>query len=251
MTINRPAGSGLPTVYSRPRGDGVALQIPPPLDSWEAGGHRDQLRLKKFLAHAEDVALPLIGQLDDPLALRLDVGLAPDKDLLTQRDLDNYVRPLAAHLAQASGRRFACVWCSKQYAETSMLWVSTAIGCPAREIEKRGWLRVHTTASYEDTAYKRQISSQINDSVVELDEGPVALQLAFTVGPGRNWTNLWKPTIDSLDTILGRTHPARLWNPRDDRITELGLHCHVDGHLGNDVLIAIAARPLSDESSGQ
>jgi len=107
MTINRPAGSGLPTVYSRPRDDGVALEVPLALDSWEAGGHRDQLRLNKFLAHAKDIALPLIEQLDDPLALRLDVGLAPDKDLLTQRDLDNYARPLAKHLAQASGRRFA------------------------------------------------------------------------------------------------------------------------------------------------
>jgi hypothetical protein len=70
----------------------------------------------------------------------------------------------------------------------------------------------------------------------------VALQLAFTVGLRRNWTNLWEATIDSLDLILGRTDAARLWHPLGRRITELGLHCQVDGDLGNDVLIAIAAR---------
>jgi len=106
---------------------------------------------------------------------------------------------------------------------------------------------VHTTASASTTAYKRQISSQLENNVVELDESPVALQLAFTVGLRRNWTNLWKATIDSLDLILGRTDAARLWHPPDGRITELGLHCQVDGDLGNDVLIAIAARRQSNE----
>jgi hypothetical protein len=238
--------AGLPTVYSRPRGNGLALKIPPPLASWNAGGDRAQLRLKEFGEHAAQMALPLMEQLNDPLALRLDVGLPPNKVLLNQRDLDNYADPLARHLSQASGRQFTSVWCTKHHAETSFLHVSTAIRCHARDIQRQHWLIVRTTASWEKDAAKRQIYSQLEENgVVQLDEGPVSLHLAFTVGHSRNWINLWKPTIDSLDLILGRTHPAELWNPRDGRITELGLHCEVDGDLGNDVLIAVAARQIS------
>ena len=112
-------------------------------------------------------------------------------------------------------------------------------------------MALHTTASWDKDAAKQRICSQLEGCVAELGEGPVAPHLAFTVGHGRNWINLWKPTIDSLDLILGRTYPAKPWNPRDGRITELGLHCHVDGNLGNDVLIAIAARRPSDESCEQ
>lgn len=36
---------------------------------------------------------------------------------------------------------------------------------------------------------------------------PVRMQMSFTVGPGRNWLNLWKPAIDALGKILG--HAAR------------------------------------------
>ena len=72
--------------------------------------------------------------------------------------------------------------------------------------------------------------------------GPIALELAFVVGPGRNWLNLWKPTIDALDRLLGRTRPDREWHPRDGRIIELALHKSIEEALGNDVAVTIAAR---------
>jgi hypothetical protein len=78
-------------------------------------------------------------------------------------------------------------------------------------------------------------------SARELAEGTVALQLSFVVGPRRNWLNLWKPTIDALDLLLGRTRPDRAWHPRDGRVVDLGLHCAVDGTLANDVIIGIRA----------
>jgi hypothetical protein len=74
-----------------------------------------------------------------------------------------------------------------------------------------------------------------------LPEGGVTLQLAFVVGPGRAWANLWKPTIDALGAILGRDEGAGEWNTRDGRITELGLHCTIDPNRGHDVEIAIRA----------
>ena len=71
------------------------------------------------------------------------------------------------------------------------------------------------------------------------------LELSFAVGPQRNWLNLWKPTIDALDPLLGPTQPNRDWHPRDGRIVDLGLHLKIDPSLGHDVVVAIAAEPAS------
>ena len=105
-----------------------------------------------------------------------------------------------------------------------------------------GVLHATTTASWDGPAAKEQIRSAIAD-VPELPDGPVGLELAFTVGPSRNWLNLWKPTIDSLGTLLGHEQPFRPWNPRDGRITELGMHLDIDPSLRYEVLIDIAAQP--------
>jgi hypothetical protein len=69
----------------------------------------------------------------------------------------------------------------------------------------------------------------------------VRLELSFVVGPGRNWLNLWKQTIDSLDPLLGSTHPERAWHPRDGRITELGMHVRVVPDFGHQIVVGIAA----------
>jgi hypothetical protein len=75
--------------------------------------------------------------------------------------------------------------------------------------------------------------------------GPVRLELAFLVGPRRNWLGLWTQTIDSLDPLLGRTYPDRDWHPLDGRMTELGMHLTVDRAHRDDVVIGIAAAPAS------
>src|SRR5271165_2653279 len=51
----------------------------------------------------------------------------------------------------------------------------------------------------------------------------------------------------TVHTTASASTTAYKWHPPDGRITELGLHCQVDGDLGNDVLIAIAARRQSNE----
>lgn len=98
---------------------------------------------------------------------------------------------------------------------------------------------VRTSASSQQAAFKQQIHDQLS-SATTLTDGAVSLQLSFTIGRLRNWLNLWKPTIDALDQILGRTEPDRPWHPRDGRIVEMGLHCDVDPTLNNDVVIAVA-----------
>jgi hypothetical protein len=88
-------------------------------------------------------------------------------------------------------------------------------------------------------AYKEQVRGAVVDAH-EIPAGGVRLQIAFVVGPHRNWLSLWKPTIDALDPLLGRTRADRDWHPRDGRITDLGLHVDVDPSLGHDVLVTIA-----------
>jgi hypothetical protein len=108
---------------------------------------------------------------------------------------------------------------------------------------------VRTTASAAKPAYKEQIRDQIAASS-PLPSGSVALlQLAFVVGPRRAWANLWKATIDSLGSILGRDPGAHDWNVRDGRITDLGLHCVVDPTVGDDVVIAIRAQTAGQHAT--
>jgi hypothetical protein len=54
------------------------------------------------------------------------------------------------------------------------------------------------------------------------------MQLCFTVGPGRNWLTLWKPTIDALGPVLCYTPAGGPWSPLDGRIVDLGLHRSVN-----------------------
>lgn len=104
-----------------------------------------------------------------------------------------------------------------------------------------------TTASIDSKAYKQQARSAVAH-LDELADGAVQLQIAFAVGPHRNWLNYGKPTIDALDPLLGRTKPHREWHPRDGRIVDLGLHLTVDPTLGFDVEMSIAARKYQNWS---
>jgi hypothetical protein len=145
-------------------------------------------------------------------------------------------------LSKDSERSFVSVWGTKRHAEASYLHLEQAV--PQTESHWPGPVfEVRTQPSGSSTAFKQQIDQQLVGAL-PLPDGPVGLHVGFRVGPGRNWANLWKPTIDSLDRLLGRTAPDRLWHPRDGRITELGLSNHVDATLGHDVVISISASPL-------
>lgn len=215
-----------------PRGDCAQLNLAPQLDSWDRADNRSQVQLGKFLDEADTMLAA--SRIDGPWALRLDVGLAPHLDLLDKRDLDNYAKPLASRLSDG---RLVSVWCTKRTGGQSAVQIEAAREVPA---PSTGVLKATTTASWVGPAAKEQIRSAIAD-VPELPDGPVKLELAFTVGPSRNWLNLWKPTIDSLGALLGHEHPFRPWNPRDGRITELGMHLDIDPFLRHGVLVGIAA----------
>jgi hypothetical protein len=160
------------------------------------------------------------------------VGLPVGRDLIDMADLDNLALPLASHL---STDHLVSVWCSKRHAQTSRVVVVPAQDVPAPE----GTFTVRTTASSQTKAYKEQVRGAVVDAH-EIPAGAVRLQIAFVVGPHRNWLSLWKPTIDALDPLLGRTRTDRDWHPRGGRITDPGLHLDVDPSLGHDVLVTIA-----------
>ncbi|MCP9274002.1 hypothetical protein [Mycolicibacterium arenosum] len=219
--------------YARPEGYGLELRVAPRLASWEKAEHPDQARLQAYLDDTE--ALLAESRIGGPWALRFDVGLPPERDLLNMGDLDNYAYPLADRLKDSG---LVSVWCTKQLNEASFVQIEPARDAvpPATDV-----LIARTTESSSSRAFKEQVYTAVVHKP-ELPAGPVRLELSFVVGPGRNWLNLWKQTIDSLDPLLGRTHPYKSdWHPLDGRIVELGLHVSLDASLRHDVQVGIAA----------
>jgi hypothetical protein len=223
--------------YARPEGPALELAIQPRLASWDAATHPNQLRLQHYLHHAADLVEPVLGVTSEPWSLRLDVGLPGTVRVLDQHDLDNYAYPLAKLLSRQAASPLVSVWCTKSHQTSSFIRVEPAARAVLNGVTP---ISVHTTASASSTEYKRQINDQVAHHAAALPEGPVTLELAFTVGR-RNWLNLWKPTIDALEPLLGRTTPGRDWHPRDGRITELGIHLTKDLSLGYAVRIDIVA----------
>jgi hypothetical protein len=226
--------------YSRPKNNAHELRLAPRLASWEKTGHPDQVRLRAYLDDTK--ALLAESRVDGPWALRLDVGLAADRNLLDMADLDNYAYPLAYYLRDAG---LVSVWCTKQHDERSFVRIEAAreVSPPSTDV-----LIAKATASASSLAYKVQINDAIGHAA-ELPAGPVRLELSFVVGPRRNWLNLIKQTIDSLDPILGRTRPDRAWHPRDGRITDLGMHVAVDPGVVNEIVVGIAAASMPESTA--
>ncbi|MDD9206676.1 hypothetical protein PU560_09390 [Georgenia sp. 10Sc9-8] len=187
--------------------------------------------MRDYLEDTAELLAPFL--VSGPCALRLDVGLPTGHDLIDMADLDDYALPVATRLRS---QELVSVWCTKRHANTSRVVVARAQEVAAPETT----FTVRTTASLQTKAYKQQVRAAVADAT-EMPAGAVRLQVAFVVGAQRNWLNLWKPTMDALDPLLGRTHPDREWHPKDGRITDHGLHVNVDPSLGHDVLVTIAA----------
>lgn len=219
--------------YERPEGEALVLRKTPRLASWNKAADPEMIRLQEYLEDTEDLVASSrpIG----PWSLRLDVGLQEGRDLTDMAGLDNYAFPLAFRLRS---EQLVSVWCTKRHADTS-----TVLAAPAREGTMPAEVfTVRTTVSAQTKAYKEQVRSAVVGAS-EIQGGAVQMQISFVVGPQRNWLNLWKPTIDALDPLLGRTRADRDWHPKDGRITDLGLHLSIDPALGYDILVSIAAKP--------
>ena len=217
--------------YSRPEGAAVRLRKQPQVEQWEVTGHPRLTREREYLDDTENLIKP-IG-IEGPYAVRLDVGLPPPAALLDKYDLDNYAKPLAARLGNTG---LVSVWCTKAHGDASFVRLEAA-----REVAPPQDIVVaQPTVSYDPAGpYKEQIHAALA-RMQPLPLGrPVRLEMAFHVGPGRKWWNLWKPTIDGMIHLLG--HKGDRQEPLDGRITELGLHQYIDPSAGNAVTIGITA----------
>jgi len=229
--------------FARPEGPGLQLRVKPELESYDRREAASQRRLQHYLDDTLALLRPRYAGLGAaaPLALRLDVGLPGDVNLLNDRDLDNYLAPLARRLNGDLPGRIVTAWATKQRADRSYVRLTQAIPAPPGAMPPGDLRSFETTASSQTDDFKQQIADRLS-AVPQLPYGPLRMQISFTVGPSRNWINLWKPTIDSLVPLLGRDpHGATKWSPLDGRITDLALHLKVDQALGNKVQIAIAA----------
>jgi hypothetical protein len=242
-----------PVFFERPDGQAVTLRSTPRLSSWNRSGESAAARLTRSLGYSDHLVDPLLAACSGPVALRFDVGLPRAVRLLDERDLDNYLLPLAADLTARSPQPVVSVWGGKRYADETTLRIDTARPSPgarAAEPEQAVNLSFGTTVVGARDDFKAGFREEVQSLVADrmsgrepLPDGPVVLEVAFVVGPERDWLDLWWSTIDALGPLLGQlpAHPA--FHPRDGRIVDLGLHRTVDPALGDDVLIALRATP--------
>jgi hypothetical protein len=129
--------------------------------------------------------------------------------------------------------RFASVFGRKIHGTSSVVVFPPA----AREPPVAHHVQVRPHGSYERLTWKTGIQDALVAAGVRLvPAGGIRLDVRFTIGRGRNWTALWKPTVDALTPLLGTSRPGS-FNLNDDRITELGLHQQVRPSLCHDVII--------------
>jgi hypothetical protein len=156
-------------------------------------------------------------------------------DPLWQRDLDNYLFPIARTLPA----RFVSLWVTKGLAEVSTVRVE-----PARRLADPpdGWQRFSLgPCARGEAALKHAARAAVSDAS-ELPPGPVGLQIALSVGSADRWSQTWKPLIDGLEPLLGSARREPCWNPQDGRIVRLGIHRTHNAGLGGNVEASIWAR---------
>jgi hypothetical protein len=127
------------------------------------------------------------------------VGLTEGRLLTHDRDLDNYLYPVLNRLGHA---RFAAAFGSKRRQDHSTIAVGpTTPIAPRRSPD----LVVSPTGTYEKREWILQIERACAHAspLDPYGNGPIRLVIAYDLGPSRNWTSLWKPTIDGLEPLLG------------------------------------------------
>jgi hypothetical protein len=95
------------------------------------------VKLKAFLAATEQILRLWCEQLTGPRAIRLDIGLPPATPLLDQRDLDNYLFPLAVRIGKTTGTRLVSVWGTKQRSDASFARIESAVPIQRRASKVR------------------------------------------------------------------------------------------------------------------
>jgi hypothetical protein len=218
--------------------------LAPQLDSWMGKTHPDQIRLKAYLDSLE-AAIGRLSPQDTNLFLHMDIDIGHSKDILRDRDLENYLAPVVRRLGPL---HFALASATKRNGGGSQLFIGQAE--PGNAIARGDdWLHFEYAAG-DGAQYPRWKEGVWNalsaKQPAALPPGPVEAHLAWRCSLGRNWFQprnwaaLWKPTADAMGPVLGPeaardSANKRRFNPADDRITSLGLHINEDSTMDYSV----------------
>lgn len=232
-------------VYARPSALPVILDLEPQLASWEHKGHPSQQRISAFLTHLRAVGAPQRDAVSGPLALSLEIGLPSSIDLLHQRDLDNYLQRVGQEYASEG---LVSAWASKRHARRSAFALASATPLTGDELAGWSFASARPLGSSQHVGWRRQIAAEIATQAEPAPEGPLELHVAFRVDAvARAWTNLWKPAIDALTPVLGEEPGSHRLEPRDGRITMLGLHLNAAPGTGWAVELGYWWRPANSD----
>jgi len=216
-------------VYRRPAG-AMRQSVKPQLASWERAGHPSQVKLRRFLAHVDAIAGPVLASVSDRVVAELIVGFGDGAALIgSGHDLGNYLFPVAQRLGP---QRVAAIF-GRKIAGPSSLAVGPAQPDTAQATPQ---FSTRMAGSAERKRWKQQLHDRLAEQAATIDPGPAGLTIALTTAPGRNWASLWKPVIDAFGPVLGED-PTRPFRPHHDRIVSLGLHHTIDTSIAHDVII--------------
>jgi hypothetical protein len=215
--------------------------IEPQLESWNAKYDPAQIRLQKYLDEIQR-ELGILPPVETELFLHIDIDVRKEEHLLHHHDLDNYLYPVVHRLGAA---HFKFVSATKGVGGVSRIVIGQAK--PLAEIaEKENWHQfTHETGSgsVQKLSWRQQLRDAIKvDPSRQLQPGPVEVNLVWRCSSQRNWTSLWKPTIDAMGPILGEPFPNRPFYPNDDRIVSLALHLNIDDGIGWSLYVGMMWR---------
>lgn len=165
-------------MFALPEGPALELALMPRLESWDRRDHPAQRALREFVDHVRELVDPVIETTSGELAVRLDVGLRETVDPLWERDLDNYLFPIA----RAMPERVVSMCGTKGRESQSYVRVQPAVEVAVVP----GWQVFEVArAPGNERSWKAAVRRALAGAA-ELPAGPVGLQLALAVGLHRN-----------------------------------------------------------------
>src|SRR5690348_13060124 len=196
--------SHMAMVYRRPAGV-MRQSVKPQLASRERAGHPSQVKLRRFLAHVDAVAGPVLAAVTGRVVAELIVGFSDGACLVDGgHDLGSYLFPVVSRLGP---QRVAAIF-GRKIAGPSSLAVGPAQPDTAPATAQ---FSARIAGSAERPQWQQQLHDRLAGQAAALDPGPAGLTIALTTGPARDWPSLCKPLIGAFGPVLGEdpTRPFR------------------------------------------
>jgi hypothetical protein len=211
--------------------------IEPVLDCWDKQTSKTQGKLQGYLDKLKKDLGPLPSA-ERKLFLHMNIVVHPEH-YLRDHDLDNYLRPVVYALGAT---HFVFVSATKRMEGESQLLVGIAE--PREELaEQPSWTHALIDAGRGSVA-KKDWKIRIRETLLAQQQQqvmpePVEVALLWRCSSRRNWTYLWKPTIDATGPVLGEPNDHNPFAPDEGRIVSLGLHFTRDDVEGWSVNIGM------------